>query len=250
GSSVDKHGRPASKRSDAEANALIQISCLPQQWRRTNRKFIDNWTSDGFLRWAVSLNFLDHNRNTDIFSITTLGRQFSNTIDESEEEKEILIQRLLSYPPATQVLNILDSNTGYKTKFFIGERLGFRGEKGFTSYDETLMIEWLTSVESNERTKIRSDVEGTSDKYARMICTWLKKLGLVSSYSEKITKGNETFNNFLGFDITAQGSHAIRQANGGSSNSRVVKFIKWEFLATVAKNRDYVRTRRAYILKY
>src|SRR5699024_6013759 len=37
GSSVDKHGRPASKRSDAEANALIQISCLPQQWRRTNR---------------------------------------------------------------------------------------------------------------------------------------------------------------------------------------------------------------------
>jgi hypothetical protein len=250
GNSRDKHGNSAKTRAQAEANALIQISWLPQQWKKTGKHYTDNWTSDGFLRWAVSLNFVRHDRTSDMFTITDLGKEFSQTEDESDDEKELLTRALLSYPPATQVLKVLSENPGYKTKFFIGEQLGFRGEKGFSSYDETLMVNWLKSARKEERSKIRSDVEGTSDKYARMISTWLKKLGLVTSHSEEIYKGTDKFSSFVGYGITAKGKHAIQQAHGSSKNTRVVKYLEWEFLATDGKNRDYVRTRRAYILKF
>lgn len=250
GTSRDKYGYSAKARAQAEANALIQISWFPQQWKKTGKQFTDNWTSDGFLRWAVSLNFVQHDRNSDMFSITDLGKRFSQTEDESDDEKKLLTRALLSYPPATQVLKILSENTGFRSKFFIGELLGFRGEKGFTSYDENLMVDWLKNAAKQERKKIRGDVEGTSDKYARMISTWLKKLDLVDSRSEKISKGNDQFASFTGYRITAKGKHAIQQAHGSSKNNRVVKYIMWEFLATDGKNRDYVRTRRAYILKF
>lgn len=251
GSSKDKFDRSTGgQRSKAEANSLIQISWLPQQWKKTGKHFTDNWTSDGFLRWAVSLNFVRADRNTDMFSITDLGKEFSQTAEDSDEEAELLTRALLSYPPATQVLKILSENIGYHTKFFIGDQLGFRGEKGFTSYDEKLMIDWLKSAPKKDRSKIRSDVEGTSDKYARMISGWLKKLGLVSTLSTKINNGNETFASFQGYGITAKGKHAIRQAHGSSKNSRIEKYLMWEFLATDGKNRDYIRTRRAYIVEF
>lgn len=250
GVSRDKYGKSPKKRNQAEANSLIQISCLPQNYKTTGRTHTDNWTADGFLRWAVSLNFLEFERETDLFSITDLGKSFSQSIDDSEEEKDILTEALLSYPPASQVLRVLSENPGYRTKFFIGERLGFRGEKGFTSYDESLMMDWLKNSSKREANVIRRDVEGTSDKYARMIAGWLKKLGLVQSKSEKISNGTEKFNNFMGYSITARGEHALRQAQGGSSNRGVTKYLMWEFLATDGPNRDYVRTRRAYILKY
>src|SRR5699024_3295790 len=187
--------------------------------------------------------------NSDMFTITDLGKEFAFTEDDSNEEQELLINSLLKYPPATQVLRILSENDGYKTKFFIGNQLGFRGEKGFTSYDETLMIDWIKSAPEHEITSIRNDVEGTSDKYARMISTWLKKLGLIYSHSEKIEKNSGKFNNFMAYEITAKGKHSLRQANGFSSNSRVRKHVMWEFLATNGSNRNYVRTRRAHILK-
>jgi len=249
GSSKDKHGNAPRNRSAAEADSLIQISLVPQQWKRTGKMFSDNWTSDGFLRWAVTLNFTQHDRNSDMFTITDLGKEFAFTEDDSNEEQELLINSLLKYPPATQVLRILSENDGYKTKFFIGNQLGFRGEKGFTSYDETLMIDWIKSAPEHEITSIRNDVEGTSDKYARMISTWLKKLGLIYSHSEKIEKNSGKFNNFMAYEITAKGKHSLRQANGFSSNSRVRKHVMWEFLATNGSNRNYVRTRRAHILK-
>lgn len=250
GSSKDKFDHSTGgDRSKAEANSLIQISWLPQQWKRTGKLFTDNWTSDGFLRWAVSLNFLSADRDTDMFSITDLGKEFSQTAEDSDEEAELLTRALLSYPPATQVLKVLSENIGYHTKFFIGEQLGFRGERGFTSYDEKLMIDWLKNAPKKERSKIRSDVEGTSDKYARLISGWLKKLGLISTHSSKISQKGEEFASFQSYRITAKGKHAIRQAHGSSKNSRVEKYLMWEFLATDGKNRDYIRTRRAYILK-
>lgn len=43
--------------------------------------------------------------------------------------------------------------------------------------------------------------------------------------------------------------HALNQSIGKSKNNRVSKFVRWEFFATTGKNRDYLRFRRAKIIK-
>ena len=141
GTSKDNNGRSPKKRSDAVADALIQITILPQNANTSGKRWTDNWTSDGYLRWALSLNFIKHDRNTDICSITQLGKAFSQSENKSDKETEILRKALLSYPPATQVLNILENSSSPVTKFTIGNQLGFSGEKGFTSYDEQLILD-------------------------------------------------------------------------------------------------------------
>ena len=77
GTSRDKDEKSPDERSQAVADALIQISIIPQQAQKTGKTWTDNWTADGFLRWAVSLNFVQVDRETDIFSITRKGLQFS-----------------------------------------------------------------------------------------------------------------------------------------------------------------------------
>lgn len=250
GTSKDKSGKTPKKRSDAVADSLIQITILPQSATTTGKYWTDNWTSDGYLRWALSLNFLKHDRNTDMCSITPLGREFSESVNHSDSEKKILENALLCYPPATQVLRILDASPGQVTKFHIGHRLGFSGEKGFTSYDEDLMIDWFCGAAGQEQKEIKSNVEGTSDKYARMIATWLEKVGFVQKGSAKTKTAQGEKAGFQTYRITAKGSHAIKQAHGSSKNRRVSKYITWEFLAVDGKNKNYVRSRRAYLLKF
>lgn len=250
GTSKNKHGRSPKSRSEAVADALIQITILPQSSKTKGKFWTDNWTSDGYLRWALSLNFVKHNRETDMCSITPLGREFSQSIDDSEHEINILRNSLLSYPPATQVLNILESTTRPVSKFYIGNQLGFSGEKGFTSYDESLMFDWFNSGTNEEQKKIKSDIEGTSDKYARMISTWLEKVGFVQKNSTVVNTINGKKAGFQEFSITGRGSHALRKAHGSSKNMRITKYLTWEFLAVEGENRNYIRSRRSYILKF
>lgn len=251
GTQRDKNNNLTNNRSKAIANSLLQVTILPQSANTRGKLYTDNWTADGFLRWAVSLNFVETKRELDTFKITDLGLEFSRTEDDSEEELEILRKAILRYPPATRVLSLLEKNPGWHTKFFIGNELGFIGEKGFTSYDEALMIDWLKSATSaEEQTKIRQNVEGTSDKYARMICGWLKKIGFVNQRSTTLMTEAGRITGFPEYSISGQGLHAIRQAHGSSKNTRVTKFVMWEFFATAGKNKDYIRTRRAYILKF
>jgi len=245
GTSRGPDGGSPNTRSEAVADSLIQITVEPQSSNTSGKKWTDNWTADGFLRWALSLNFVTHDRNTDTCSITPTGLLFASSESESIEETDELHRALLSYPPATQILRLLNVS-GPMTKFGLGGQLGFPGEAGFTSYDEGLMIDWLSSCSPEERQKIRSDVEGTSDKYARMISGWLVKVGFVNT--ERTTLGNG-ITGFQRYSITARGIHALRQTEGHSRNPRIEKYLTWEFLATSTKNRDYVRSRRAYILK-
>lgn len=249
GRNIGGNSKAPKSRANAVGDSLIQISVIPQQAKRTGKYWTDNWTSDGFLRWAVSLNFVETERENDTFRITPLGKSFSQALPGSEEELQILREVLLSYPPATQILSILNDEPIYRTKFYIGDKLGFRGEKGFTSYNEDIMFEWLETATSEERKKIKSDIEGTSDKYARGICNWLKNVGFIKSETVTRTFANGKKDGFPGYAITAKGKHAFNQAKGSSKNKSKEKYVMWEFLATDGTNREYIRTRRAYILK-
>lgn len=246
GSSKDKTGKSPKSRPDAVADALIQVTIIPQQVSRTGKDWTDNWTADGFLRWAVSLNLLETDRDQDIFYITDKGLEFSKVEEGTEEEKQLLQKVLLSYPPAVQILSLLKENGDYCTKYFLGEQLGFRGEKGFTSYNEDLMFDWLSVATKEEQKSIKSDVEGTSDKYARGICNWLKNVDLIYTKTVKREFKTGGSNGFQGYKINAKGIHLLEQ----SKRKKTEKFVMWEFFATSAENKNYIRTRRAYILKF
>ena len=256
GSNRDKNGKSPKSRKDAVANSLLQITILPQSAKTKGKLYTDNWTADGFLRWAVSLNFVSYNREKDTFKITPFGKKLSKTIDGSDEELNILREAILAYPPATRVLSLLANNLKHPlTKYAIGNKLGFIGEKGFTSYDEDLMIDWLkSSTSKKEQQNIKSNIEGTSDKYARMIAGWLIKLKLVKGHTNRYKiNGNKTIYGFQTYSITGPGLHAINQVNGSSKNKTKPKFVMWEFLAIAGKQdneqtRDFIRTRRAKII--
>lgn len=243
-------GKPTNKRAQQVADSLLKITILPQNFKTTGKRYTDAWTSDGFLRWAVCLNFISFDRNTDVFTITEFGRNFSKTEENSPEEMSILREAFLAYPPATQVLNILEKNKGtFVDKFFIGSQLGFTGEKGFTTYGSGTMTGWLDTAESPEEfKKIKTDYEGTSDKYARMICGWLHKVKLVEKKETPIehSYGRTGFQKYA---INLRGSQLLKSSQGSSSNKQITKFLMWEFLATKASNANHIRTRRAEILK-
>lgn len=256
GSSKNKDGKSPKKRSDAVANSLLQITILPQSAKTKRKFYTDNWTADGFLRWAVSLNFISYDRSNDSFEITNLGKRLSLTEDNSKEETSVLREAMLSYPPATRVLALLSENKEPLTKFSIGQQLGFTGEKGFTSYDESLMIDWLKSTKTTkEQSKLRNNIEGTSDKYARMIAGWLTKLSFIKKHTTKYkTKDNKTITGFQTYSITGPGLHALKQSTGSSKNTTKTKYVMWEFLAISGKQdseqtRDFIRTRRAKIIQ-
>ena len=245
----DLAGSAFMPRASARCNGIVQAIVEGQG----QKKFVDDWSADGFVRWAHALGFIDYEYATDSFFITQSGLDYSRSIDESISEKDILVDAILSYPPAVRVLDLL-SNGDHLTKYDIGKLLGFSGESGFTSLPQNILINALaTCNDSKERSKMKADWDGSSDKYARMIGSWLDKLGLVS-------KANKTFNVVVdgltqsvsishAFRITPEGLRQLRKAKGVNKAQRIIKRVHWEMLATKKIDRIYVRTRRAYILK-
>ena len=244
---ADLVGTSFTPRSSARCNGIVQATVKGQV-----RDFISDWPADNFVRWAQALGFIKYNYFDDSFEITEEGVKLTcaKTI---EEKKEILIDSILSYPPAVRILNLL-SDGKVKTKFELGKNLGFIGEDGFTSIPQDVLIMTLATTEdAKERNKLRTDTEGSSDKYARMIAKWLSKLGLLvqvakevelsiagKNYKEKISQS---------YMITAKGIQSLNKANGRSRHKRISKNISWEMLATKGIDRNYIRTRRALIIK-
>ena len=234
-------------RSSARCNGIVQATVKGQQ-----RPFISDWPADNFVRWAQCLGFIKYNYYDDTFEITETGLSFSNS-EEGIKRYEILEEAILSYPPAVRILNLLEDGIE-KTKFELGQKLGFVGEDGFTSLPQDILIMTLANEEdTKEKNKLRTDTEGSSDKYARMIAKWLIKLDLVKQVTKKVTVqiGANTYTENIGqsYVITVKGIKALNRARGKSKFKRIPKNISWEMLATKGTDRDYIRTRRAYIIK-
>lgn len=59
---------------------------------------------------------------------------------------------------------------------------------GFTSLPQTVLVRSLaSSKDAKEKNKMKTDWDGSSDKYARMIAKWLEKLGLVKQEAKPVT---------------------------------------------------------------
>ncbi len=241
-------GTSFTPRSSARCNGIVQATVKGQR-----KEFIDDWSSDNFVRWAHALGFIKYNYDTDTFEITDVGRKYVQSEDDSNEESTILEEAMLSYPPVARVLTLL-SNGEHLTKYEIGKKLGFVGEAGFTSLPLNVLIMTLaTTDEPKEKNKIKTDWDGSSDKYARMISGWLVKLGLLVQRPKLVTVdfGGELYSETIGhaYMITDRGLKAVRRLLGINKVARVSKNVFWEMFATKGIDKNYIRTRRAYILK-
>lgn len=241
-------GTSFTPRSSARCNGIVQATVKGQR-----KEFIDDWSSDNFVRWAHALGFIKYNYDTDTFEITDAGRKYVQSEDDSNEESTILEEAMLSYPPVARVLTLL-SNGEHLTKYEIGKKLGFVGEAGFTSLPLNVLIMTLaTTDEPKEKNKIKTDWDGSSDKYARMISGWLVKLGLLVQRPKLVTVdfGGELYSETIGhaYMITDRGLKAVRRLLGINKVARVSKNVFWEMFATKGIDKNYIRTRRAYILK-
>lgn len=255
-------GAGGGSRADAKCSGLAQAAVTGQQFKeyevggrtiRTKKPYTDDWTADGFLRWAVSLGFLDYSYSDDTCRITTLGKQLVKA-QTTEEKNAILGRAYLSYPPACRVLGLLLSK-GHLTKFEIGSQLGFTDEAGFTSFPQNIWVQaYEESSDAEERKALRSDTEGSSDKYARMICGWLEAIGWVSRTTKTVveTIGMKSYTCDINsaFKITDAGALNYNNALGKGNSKRVAKIVYREMLASKASNANYLRMRRSLILNF
>lgn len=240
-------GTAFTPRADSRCNGIIQASVKGQK-----RPFIGDWPADNFIRWAHAIGFIKYNYADDTFSITQKGLELTYASDEKKRET-LLINAILSYPPAYRILPLLKNPDEKLTKFELGEKLGFTGEEGFICYPVRSIIAALAETsDTNERSKIRSDWESSSDKYARTIAQWFGHLGLVKTCRKDVMVqyGHKMLSDTLGaFCITPKGERVLRNINGNSKHSKIKKIVSYEMFATKGSDREYLRLRRSIILK-
>lgn len=238
-------GGHTTPRSESPCNGIVQAAIKGQK-----REYIGDWPADNFVRWAQAFGFIYYNYDDDSFSISEFGKALVN----SENKNEILIQAALSYPPTYRILSLLKNPNTILTKFELGEKLGFTGEDGFISYPLASIIAALDSAETQKkRSDIHSNWESSLDKYARTICQWLIKLGILENAEKEVTVqyGNKLVSDTLGgFKITPIGERYLRNIGGNSRHKKIVKLVSYEMFATKGKDREYLRYRRSLVLKF
>lgn len=254
-------GAGGASRSKALCTGIVQASIDAQKKRmyfnetgdlvEMHKPYSDDWTSEGYLRWAISTGLVLYDNTSDSCSISNLGKSLVQTVPGSYEEREVFAKALLSYPPVCRVLDVLSDQQPH-TKFEIGSKLGFKGEMGFTSIPQAAFVyDYCMEPDPELRQKIRSNTEGDSDKYARTIANWLTQMEWVESCNKSVCEtylGQTNELSLQAWRITRKGEKAIAKSKGYSKNPQIEKIVCFEMLATKVPNAEYVRLRRAHIL--
>lgn len=243
-----KGPQKGSSRTNAPCSGIVQAAIKPQKGEYT-----DDWSSDGFLRWGISIGFLKYCRDNDSCRISELGKQFIETKEGSKEEVIILGKAFLSYPPVIRILSLLNQK-GHQTKFELGAQLGFIGEAGFTSIPQNLFLAaYCETSDTKERTRISQNIEGSSDKYARMIAKWLLNIAWVIEHPKVVqeTMGGKKYSATINqaYSITFEGIQNLKMALGNSRHGKIPRIVLYEMLATKSSDKEYLRRRRAYIIQ-
>lgn len=256
-------GSGSRTRKDAICTGIIQAIIEAQQNKTYSdvagnsitikKPYTDDWTAEGFLRWTISCGLLEYVKDDDKCKITPLGEELANAPDNSPAETEALTKALLSYPPVIRILSLLEAQDE-QTKFDLGSKLGFKGEMGFTSMpQDAYLCDYCEATTAGERTNVRSNEEGDSDKYARGIASWCMQMGWVESNQKDVT---ETYRRksytakLQTYSITRKGEKALIKARGNSSNPRLARVLMFEMLASnKVSSANYLRFVRACIIK-
>ena len=256
-------GSGSRTRKDAICTGIIQAIIEAQQNKTYSdvagnsitikKPYTDDWTAEGFLRWAISCGLLEYVKDDDKCKITPLGEELANAPDNSPAETEALTKALLSYPPVIRILSLLEAQDE-QTKFDLGSKLGFKGEMGFTSMSQdAYLCDYCEATTAGERTNVRSNEEGDSDKYARGIASWCMQMGWVESNQKDVT---ETYRRksytakLQTYSITRKGEKALIKARGNSSNPRLARVLMFEMLVSnKVSSANYLRFVRACIIK-
>lgn len=251
------------KRSDALCTGIIQ-AIIDGQRNRTykddkgksatfKKPYVDDWSADGYLRWAISCGLLEYDEKSDSCYISELGKVLALSIDGSKEEYDTLSIALLSYPPVCRILSLLQQKDD-QTKFELGSQLGFKGELGFTSIPQDIYLcDYNEALTAEDKEDVRSNLEGDSDKYARGIASWCSKMNWVESSRKKVTgsyRKKQYTADLQAFSITRLGEKALIKAKGNSSNPKIPKNVLFQMLASNKNSgADYLRYLRASIIK-
>lgn len=256
-------GKGSAIRSSAKCTGIIQAvidAQKPQTYTDASgntitikKPYTDDWSAEGYLRWAISCGLLEYEKTSDHCRITDLGSRLASAADDSPQEKEALSEALLSYPPVIRILRLLRDQDA-QTKFDLGSKLGFKGELGFTSLPQALYLcDYGEAASPFERQKVKSNDEGDSDKYARGIASWLLQMGWIEAASQNVTdtyRGRTYTAPLQTYSITRAGEKALVKAKGNSSNPRLPRIVMFEMLASnKAPGSNYLRYQRACLLK-
>ena len=255
-------GSGTSGRKNALCSGIIQ-AVIDAQSSRTyidnsgmsvtmKKPYTDDWSADGYLRWAISCGLLEYDNSRDTCKLSPLGQKLASSADKSTDEYESLSTALLSYPPVIRILTLLKEKSE-QTKFDLGNQLGFIGELGFTSIpQEIFLYDYCNSIPA-EKKELRSNFEGDSDKYARGIASWLIQMNWVTSHRKNISatyEGKIYSADLQVYSLTRAGEKALLKAHGNSSNPRLPRIVMFEMLASnKTPNAEFLRLQRAILLK-
>ena len=239
-------------RANSSCTGIIQIS-LPAQTKKYDKPYQNDWSAESYLKLGISLNLLTWDSDNDTCNVSEQGLQIALEGDE-KKQKLIYINSMMSYPPAVRILQILAKDMTTYTKFDLGSKLGFIGEAGFDSMDIGFYLWHLNVSDKSKRAKARQNKEKMCDKYARMTCSMLLYLGLIeTSYimvsGKKIAGIEYGSERLMAYRITPEGYDAIMNSYGNSSHKQIPRRVLYETLSTAAPDRNYLRYRRANIIR-
>lgn len=256
-------GAGSEGRANAKCTGIIQAVIDGQKNRNyvdsvgntitIKKPYVDDWSAEGYLRWSISCGLVDYDESSDTCQISDLGIRLAQSLDGSAEEQEVLSMALLSYPPVIRILSLLYEKDK-QTKFELGKQLGFKGEMGFSSIpQEIYLCDYCEATTSKEKSDVRSNVEGDSDKYARSIASWCQQMGWIETSKKNVSgqyRGKNYTATLQAYSITRAGEKALIKARGNSSNPRLPRIVTFQMLASnKAHGADYLRYLRGSILK-
>lgn len=238
-------------RANESCTGIVQI-CLPAQTKAYYKPYQSDWSAESYLKLAISLNLISYDPENDQCTLTDTAKRIA--LGDQNQQLTSYREAILSFPPAVRILQILSQNmTTPLSKFELGANLGFIGEAGFGSFAPNMFLWFLNSSQNaKERAENKNNKERMCDKYARMTCSFLEKLDLITTTTKELKGkwGNLELEptRVKAYQITKLGYDLLINSYGNSSHPKIPRRVLYETLATAAPDRSFLRYRRAHIL--
>lgn len=212
---------------------------------------VGRWADESYVRFLHALGFIEYDREDGVgIAITESGWSLLTTQKDSEDERTVFRNAVLSYPPACRILQMLVDGSP-RDKFELAQNLGFVGERGFLTFSREIYDQFMEEATTSEEAReIRSNKESTNEKYARMIADVLRQLGIVRRASRNEYLEHDLADTPHAYRITPNGREYYNYVTGHSIRQRIHKRVPFEMLASRrSPGSSVLRERRALLLE-